>query len=295
MILKKIYPILLLLFAVHGLSAQQDPSFTFYRYNMNLINPAFAGADGSTDIGLNVRSQWANVQGAPETQSLIFGMPVGKSVGLGLSITNDKTFVENQTSFYLDFSYRLKLGMAHDLYLGVKGGFNSYDVNADGLITYDINPDQSLMDADGRFTPNIGAGAYLRHEKYFIALSIPKILTPDRLEENDGNARWGTEKLHAYLAGGYDMPLNANISLLSSVLLRYVDAAPISMDLTALLEFNQRFNLGGAYRFDESISGIFIFKAQQWLQIGYAYEVALESEVSNIDNGTHEIMFKLTL
>tara|TARA_R110002049_G_scaffold181272_2_gene348404 strand:+ start:800 stop:1588 length:789 start_codon:yes stop_codon:yes gene_type:complete len=262
---------------------------------MNLINPAFAGADGSTDIGLNIRSQWANVQGAPETQSFIFGMPAGKSVGLGLSITNDKTFVENQTSFYLDFSYALKLNQTHDLYLGVKGGFNSYDVNTDGLLTYDISPDQSLMNADGRFTPNIGAGAYLRHEKYFIALSIPKILTPDRLERKDGTARWGSDKMHLYLAGGYDVSLNANISLLTSALLRYVDAAPISLDLTALIDFNKRFDLGASYRLNESISGILIFKAQKWLQIGYAYEVPLESEVSNIDNGTHEVMLKLKL
>ncbi|WP_149277758.1 type IX secretion system membrane protein PorP/SprF, partial [Pareuzebyella sediminis] len=27
--------------------AQQDPSFTFYRYNMNIYNPAFAGSSGS--------------------------------------------------------------------------------------------------------------------------------------------------------------------------------------------------------------------------------------------------------
>lgn len=111
------------LLVVGTLSAQQDPNYTFYRFNMNVINPAFAGAGEATNIGLNVRSQWAGVQGAPETQTLVFGTPIGKNVGVGLSVVNDKTFIEDQTSVSLDFSYKLKLDEAHDVYFGLKGGF----------------------------------------------------------------------------------------------------------------------------------------------------------------------------
>ena len=48
----KIVYIVLTALMVSGISyAQQDPNFTFYRYNMNLVNPAFAGANEGTDIG----------------------------------------------------------------------------------------------------------------------------------------------------------------------------------------------------------------------------------------------------
>lgn len=173
------------------LYAQQDPNYTFYRFNMNLINPAFAGSAERAEFGMNVRSQWASVDGAPETQSVVFGMPVGKNVGLGVSIINDKTFVENQTSVALDFSYRLQLSSENTLFFGLKGSFASYDVNSEGLLTYDIRPDMSLMNIDGRFTPNVGAGVMLKNERYYLSLSIPRILTPDRLEQNDGLADWG--------------------------------------------------------------------------------------------------------
>jgi len=294
--LKTLTTILFLLLAISitGLSAQQDPNYTFYRFNMNLINPAFAGAGEATEIGINIRSQWAGVQGAPETQSAIFSMPVGSNVGLGLSVINDKTFVENQTSVSLDFSYKLKLNDGHDLYFGLKGGFTSYDVNSNGLLTYGIQPDMSLMNIDGRFNPNVGAGIYLKNEKYFLSLSVPKILNPERLEQNDGQARLGVDKTHMYLAGGYDISLGGNTMLKPTTLLRYVEGSPISLDLTAIVEFHERFGLGAAYRLDESISGIFMFKAG-WMDIGYAYEMALESPVSNIDNGTHEIFMKLKL
>jgi len=278
-----------------SLSAQQDPNYTLYRYNMNLINPAYAGANESTDLGINVRSQWASVEGAPETQSVLFGTPLGKKVGMGLSIINDKTFIENQTSLSLDFSYRLKLNETHDLYLGLKAGFNSYDANTAGLATYGIQQDPSLMDINGSFNPNLGIGLYLKNEDYFVSFSLPKLLTPDRLEEEDGLARLGVDRIHMYLAGGYNIELNSNLKLKPAALLRYAEASPLSVDLTALLEFNKHFNLGAGYRLDESFSGILIFKTSNWLEIGYAYEVAIENSVKNIDNSTHEIMLNLKL
>lgn len=283
---------LILLITVAGIKAQQDPNYTFYRYNMNLINPAFAGAQETANLSLNVRSQWAGVQGAPETQSLVFGTPVGNSVGLGLSIINDQTFVENQTSLALDFSYKLKLDDAHDLYFGIKGAFTSYDVNTQGLLTYGIAQDMSLMNIDGRFNPNIGAGIYLKNDSYFISFSIPKILTPDRLEQNDGMARLGMDQIHYYLAGGYDIMLGGSVMLKPTMLVRYVEASPLSVDLTGIVEFNERIDLGAAYRVSESVSGIFMFKTRQ-INIGYAYEMPLENSIRNIDNGTHEIMMSL--
>ena len=249
----------LLLLAVFKVSAQQDPNYTLYVYNMNLINPAYAGANETTDLGINIRSQWSNVKGAPETQSFILGTPVGKNLGLGLSVISDKTFIEKQTSIVVDFSYHLKLNDHYDLYFGLKAGFNSYNANTQGLITYGLQEDPNLMNLSGRFNPNFGAGAYLKHEDYFLSFSIPKILTNDRLEEENGIASTGADRQHVYLAGGYNFQLSENIKLKPSVLLRYVNASPLSVDVTAILELHSNFDLRAAYRLDESYSGLAIF------------------------------------
>lgn len=289
---------IMLLFALVNLTsvqAQQDPNYTMYVYNMNLINPAYAGANEATDVGINIRSQWSNVKGAPETQSFIFGTPVGKNLGVGLSVISDKTFIEKQTSLAIDFSYHLKLTEQHDLYFGFKAGFNSYNANTDGLVTYGIQQDPNLMNLNGRFTPNFGAGVYLKHDDYFVSLSIPKILSPDRLDENDGVATTGADRKHLYASAGYTVVLNENTQLKPSVLFRYVDASPLSVDLTALLDFNDVFDLGAAYRIDESVSGLAIFKVAKTMQIGYAYEAPLNSAIRNMDNGTHELMLRLQL
>lgn len=289
------YIIISILFPIVSLWAQQDPSYTFYRYNMNIVNPAYAGADEGTEIGLSIRSQWAGVEGSPETQSAIFSMPMGKNLGLGLSIINDRTFIENQTSLALDFSYKLKLNENLSLFLGLKAGLNSYRVNTEGLVTYSIQSDPGLMDIDGSFTPNIGPGAYLRGKSYFVSLSAPKILTPKRLNNDNGIARQGEEKIHIYAAAGYDIDLNSNLIFKPSVMTRYVNASPLSVDLTAAMMWKNSFEVGATYRLDEAFSGFFLFRMGESIHLGYAYEAALENSVSTLNLGTHEILLKLKL
>ncbi|WP_152975499.1 type IX secretion system membrane protein PorP/SprF, partial [Lacinutrix himadriensis] len=48
--MKKIYIILAFLFVVQ-MQAQQDPQYTQYMYNMNVINPAYAGSYEGVAIG----------------------------------------------------------------------------------------------------------------------------------------------------------------------------------------------------------------------------------------------------
>lgn len=275
--------------------AQQDPNYTFYRYNMNIYNPAFAGSSESAELSLGIRSQWAGIQGAPESQSAIFGMPMGRNLGLGVSILNDKTFIEHQTWVAIDVSYHIQLDGDHTLYFGIKGSANSYDANTDGLITYGVGQDGALVGYESRFTPNVGAGVFLKHDRYFVSVSAPKLLTPDRLQERDGNAYLGVDRMHAYLSGGYTFLLGKTLDLKTMGMFRYADASPMSLELTGILDFGERFEFGASYRFDESVSGLVLFNISNGLNIGYAYETALQSPIDGLDNNTHELFMRLRM
>ena len=276
-------------------NAQQDPNYTFYRYNMNIYNPAFVGSSEAAEFALGIRSQWAGIEGAPESQSAIFGMPVGKNVGLGASILNDRTFIEQQTWVAIDVSYNVQLDEEHTLYFGIKGSANSYDANTQGLITYGVGQDGALMDYESRFTPNVGAGVYLKHDRYFASLSAPKLLTPDRLQERDGNAFLGVDRMHAYLSGGYTFLLGKTLDLKTMGMFRYVDASPISVEVTGILDFGERFEFGASYRHDESISGLFLFNISNGFNLGYAYETSIQNPIDGLDNNTHELFMRLKI
>lgn len=278
-----------------GLYAQQDPQYSFYRYNMNVVNPAYAGSNTGLEFALGLRSQWAGVEGAPESQSAIFGTPLGKNVGLGVSILNDKTYIETQTWVGIDVSYQVRISERNQLFFGLKGSANTYDANTQGLQTYSVGQDGSLLNFDNRFTPNVGAGVYWKNESYFISASIPKLFTPERLEEKNGEARVGTDKVHFYVAGGYEFQLSESTNLYLSNMLRFVTASPVSYEFTAMFGFAERFTLGAGYRFGESISTLFLFNISGGFDLGYAYENAIESPVSGIEKGTHELFMRLRI
>ena len=74
--------------------SQQESYYSLYRYNMNVINPAFAGAEAANMLSFTSRSQWASVQDAPRTLAFAYSTARENNVGLGLSIVSDKVFVE---------------------------------------------------------------------------------------------------------------------------------------------------------------------------------------------------------
>jgi len=275
-----------------SLYAQQEPNYSLYRYTMNVINPAYAGADGNTSLTSNIRSQWATVQDAPETQSFFYTQPIGNKIGIGLSIVSDQVFIESQTSFNIDFSYRLQVSEATNLFLGLKAGGSSYDINRNNLANIGLPSDPALSNIDTGFRPNFGAGAYLMHDKYFLSLSVPHILSSERIDKSEGRVTQATQEAHVYLSGGYNFDLSTNTEFRPSTMVRYVSGSPISLDLTAAFRFYNRFEIGASYRTDEAISGLLMLNVADWMDVGYAYESSTRDEISNNSNGTHEVLVR---
>ncbi|MDO9260439.1 MAG: type IX secretion system membrane protein PorP/SprF [Flavobacteriaceae bacterium] len=282
---------LLLVSTVYG---QQESNNTFYRDQMNIINPAYTGAGDMMTITMASRNQWQGVKNAPEIQSFSIGTPFSKNSGVGISLTNDKTFIEKQTNVYIDYSYKLKLTESIDLYMGLKAGGNFLNVDVSNLQTYSYDADPYLIDSK-QFNPNMGAGAYLRSEKYYLSVSAPRLLNTERFKEREGIVTKATDKVHMYFSGGYDFTLSDNAILKPSVMVRYVAGAPVSTDYTATIEYLKKVEFGAAYRTDGTISGMAIFRALKWMDVGYAYESVTNDAISRVTNGTHEFFLKFNL
>ena len=111
-----------LLLWVADLRAQQDPQYTHYMYNMNVINPAYAGSTGALSLGILGRKQWADVNGAPSTLTFGAHYPLGKRVGMGLSMIADEIGPAKEQNIYADVSYTISTSMEGRLAFGLKGG-----------------------------------------------------------------------------------------------------------------------------------------------------------------------------
>ena len=287
--MKKLYIIFLLLLAVemHG---QQDPQYTQYMYNMNVINPAYAGSRENLSFGLLYRTQWVGIDGAPKTGTFFGHLPVGEKVGLGLSVISDEIGPIKETNAYADFSYTLQLGGEHRLAFGIKAGATFHDRGLGDIDLIDAN-DPFFNNVTG-VTPNVGAGAFYYTDNYYLAFSVPNILSSVKLDAN--GTEYGTEVSHYFLTGGYVFQLSPNTKLKPSFLVKSAFDAPTSFDVNLNALFFEKLEVGASYRLDDSFSGLINFAITPSLRIGYAYD-AVQSDIKRYAPSSHEFMLLFDL
>ena len=282
---------LVLVLALQNSNAQQDPQYTDYMFNTLTVNSAYAGSRGHlTATGLH-RTQWVGLDGAPTTQSFSVESPVGKNVGLGVVLVNDRLGPSDE--FYLDanFSYTINLNNDSRLSFGIKGGGRMLNIDWTRG-SYQEQENVFQQNIENKFLPTIGAGVYWHSNNSYIGLSVPNFLTD---EHYDGvqNAI-AAERLHYFLIAGKVFDLSPRIKFKPAFLGKFVVGAPIIADLSANFMFDDTLRLGLAYRWDDSVSGLLGLQVGPKLMIGYAYD-ATTTRLRNFNSGTHEIMLRFEL
>lgn len=274
--------------------AQQDPMYTQYMDNLQIINPAFTGSQDLASVMLVARNQWVAFDGAPQTRTFSFHTPVKTSkIGLGFSLLSDKIGPLNQTGIYFDYSYFLKVGFNYKLGMGLKGGFSFYRAALTDLQTVSPDPIYS-RDIYKNFLPNFGVGAFLFSDNTYFGISTPKLVENNISREDYSSEYVSKEKVHLYIVGGKEFVLNEDWKLKGHSMLKLVKNAPASLDLTAMLGIRERFWFGGMFRVGDSYGILAQFNPADKILIGYSYDLTF-SGLNAFNNGTHEIMLRYNL
>ncbi|MEE1897519.1 type IX secretion system membrane protein PorP/SprF [Flavobacterium rakeshii] len=299
--MKKLYlSALLALCGLADMSAQQDPHYTQYMYNMNVINPAYAGSKENLSFGLLYRKQWVDIEDAPTTATFSGSSPVGKNVGLGLSVINDEIGPVKETNVYADFSYTLNLGGEHRLALGLKAGTTFHDVGLFSDIGNGNVPDQNdpaFQENVNNTYFNVGAGFFYYTQKYYLAFSVPNMLNSKHLDitaDNNQGYKFGSEVQHYFLTGGYVFQLSENVKLKPSFMLKSAFDVSPSIDGSLNALFFERFEIGATYRIDDSFGGMVNYRITPNLRLGYAYD-HIVSDLNITTPSSHEIMLLFDL
>ncbi|HET8885753.1 MAG TPA: type IX secretion system membrane protein PorP/SprF [Salinimicrobium sp.] len=284
--MKKIYVFLCLagFLFYEDVAAQQDPQYTQYMYNMNVVNPAYAGSKESLSIGILGRQQWSGFDGAPETFTFSAHSPIGEKTGLGLSAISDKYGPVNETNIYADFSYTLNLGSATKLAFGIKAGATFHDVGLIGLELQN-STDIAFSENTNETFANIGAGFFLYSDKYYVGFSVPNFIKSTHLTV-DGT-EIGSEVNHFFATAGYVFQLSPNTKFKPSTLVKTAFGAPVSFDVNANFLFYDRFEIGASYRLDDAVSGLVNFRITDWVQAGFAYDHVL-SDINEQASASYE-------
>ncbi|PWA07862.1 PorP/SprF family type IX secretion system membrane protein [Flavobacterium laiguense] len=291
--MKKIIFLVCFFLSILKVSAQQDPHFTQYMNNMSAVNPAYVTATPAIlNFGSFYRSQWTGIEGAPKTLTLFAHTPINNKIETGLSLISDNIGdgTKKETNFFADFAYILQLDEKQNLSFGVKAGFTAISTNFNGfqLNSGDVSTDKAFAENVNETVPNIGIGAYYFTDNYYVGLSTPNLLSAEHIKERKEISSLGTQKIHTYFTGGYVFDINEIFKLKPAFMAIFVTGAPVSVDLTANVLYDEKFELGVAYRFDDSVSLLLNVNVTPNLRIGYSYDYTI-SNLSQFDSGSHEI------
>lgn len=305
--------------------SQQRPYYTQYILNNYIINPAVAGIENYTDVKLSHRHQWVGLEGAPVTTYLTIQGPLHKSdyeretatsfhasgenprgeaywqsytappahSGIGLTVLNDATGPLNRFAAYATYAYHLPLSAKTTLSIGISGGVTQMSLNTNKLNFGSSNPVDPAVAGSGtlnRLKPDISAGLWLYSKNYFLGLSMQQII-PAQLEFSNNTVQQQTGMLvpHTFITAGYRITLSEDISLLPSVMFRYINPLPIGMDLNCKVQYQDFIWVGAGYRYQDSFTGMVGVNISNTVNIGYSYD-ATTSNLNTISRGSHEIV-----
>ena len=281
-------------------TAQQDPQYTQYMYNTQVVNPAYAGNREVLSFGLLGRTQWASLKGSPETGTFTVNSPIGlyDNMGLGLSIVYDRIGPAMESNVVIDYSYSLNLSFDTKLSFGLKAGLDMLDVDYSKLNIFDPNDPHFQTNVDNELQPQIGAGLYLNTDRFYAGLSVPNFLNTRHFDESsleNGNTDdIAIERLHYFFIIGYVFDLNENLKFKPATLFKYVSGSPLQWDMSANFLINEKFTLGASYRWSASVSALAGFQISPGFFAGVAYDYQ-STDIEQYSDGSYEVFLRFDI
>jgi len=270
---------------------QQDPLYAQYINNPMVINPAYAGLNNNLNASVSYRSQWGGFEGNPVTMNVNSHMSlVDNKVGVGMLLVQDKIGNVKNTEFQAAFSYRIKLedktfsfGMQAGV-INFRNNFNDLNLTNQG--------DPAFTENENLSKPNIGAGMILKSEKYFVGLSVPRLLSTTISSGSGGELQLYNQ--HFYLFGAYVFYINERIRLKPSVLFKGVSGSPISTDLNFNVNIDTKYTAGIFTRNFNAYGLMLQAKLADRFKLGYTFEIPTNNSVGT-QFTTNEIFLGIQL
>jgi len=280
------------------LGAQQLPLFAQYRNASGLLNPASLNAEYflyEYDLNVNVsyRSQWQSQPETPRTLQVTgeYITDFGGAVELvtGGSLLRDQTGPLGLSGGYL----RLGAVLSGDPYygalvVGFSAGLVQYRFDATEILWFDPDdPDVTQLN-ESLSRPDLGVGIFYHkrlggrrgRNNIYLGVSLPQILNA-RYElsvADRSRTAFLDRRRHYYFTGGWYHFFNQDTFLELSTWAKYVEGAPLNIDLNARLHPGRAFWFGLGYNPNTLVhaeAGVNVegmFGKDSNLQIGFAFD-----------------------
>jgi len=284
--MKRIIALLIFVFSIFALQAQQVPQYSHNMFNQMAINPGYAGSRSDIDITLINRQQWVGFEGAPQTTVFTASTaikPFGISSGVSLSVMDDRYGFNKNFMVKAGYAYRTQLANG-DLGIGFDVGIFNSSFEASKLVPAE-NEDK-IPSADGSdMAFDASFGAFFQTEKFYIGLSASNILSP-KIDIDKASIQL---ERHYFLAAGYNLKLPIPLLELNPSIFIKSDGSTFAVDLNANVLYNKKFWGGVTYRTGDALIVMLGMELSNGIRLGYAYDLVI-SDLASYQSGAHELM-----
>jgi type IX secretion system PorP/SprF family membrane protein len=173
-----------------------------------------------------------------------------------------------KTQVNIDFSYKLTLNNEATIYLGLKGGLNSFKANTEELVAYNNTPDPAKTNLS-RINPNISVGLLFKHKTSWVSAALPRLFNTKRSNEIFINAR---DRVHFYFAAGTAYPIKENFQLEPRLIYRTVQGIKSTVETALWANYKQRFSFGIGLRTGAATSFKMKLDMSETISLSYVYD-----------------------
>jgi type IX secretion system PorP/SprF family membrane protein len=321
--------ILLVIASVAATKAQQRMQYSQYLLNGFLLNPAVGGAERYIDIKAGFSQQWVGFEGAPRglylsmnkgifppsssgrrvtslpsrtrmeqkpTEMLVPGIGGTTSnfhMGLGATLFSERTGPISYNGLSGAFSGHIRLAKELKLSVGASVEILNYRLDPTAISFLEQNDVVIASNTTNLFLPSFNAGFALYSRSFFVAGATRQLLQ-NRIQLNPQNPIISGLETHYMIQAGYRIRIQDDFSLLPSLILRYINPAPPSWELSLRADIKDLVFLGASYRHQDAIVGLFGINLNHRVGLQYSYDFTT-SDLSNVSSGTHSLVLALRL
>lgn len=263
--------------------AQQEPIYTQYGMNQAMFNPAYAGVNNVMSFSLMSRVQWAGLNGAPFTNTLLGSTSFfNNKGGAGIIVQSNSYGVSTNLELFAQAAYKIQLGLNANLSIGIQGGYLSYRNDFTKIPEADLDPVFGTVDANVS-EPNVGMGIFFSNQNFYLGFSIPKYISYTSSENGSDLLNY---QRRYYGSAGAVLPLGL-LKLKVSALTIMTDDS-FSYDINASLLMAETIWAGIFTRNFNAFGAIGQIQVSDRLRLGLTVELPSTELVAN-QYGSYEV------
>jgi type IX secretion system PorP/SprF family membrane protein len=287
--MKKLFAVIALFICLCA-RAQQIPHLSQWSSHQFAINPAHTGIKQCLEAQSTLRGQWINADGAPVTGWVTVSAPLNARRrkllsarhGLGGSVVYDQIGPFRQLTASLSYAGHFNFSIDNRLSLGLSFGATqlAFDLDAARPLT----PDPKINGSGVELQPAATFGAWWNGRNYYAGLALYQ-LVPQKWKEIGVESG---SSVHGMVNGGFRLPLSESWTLLPALYAGFAPAAPIDLQLQAMIDYRGRFSTGLGFRNTDAAILFVGYRFEERWKVMYSFDYVLSPMRAGTFH-THEI------